>query len=179
MRGRSTIERVLRPALLIITAVMVGSVGFQVIARYLFDAPPVWTGESSTLALVYMTFVGAALVVERGEGFRITFLRDRYVQTPPGRRLWDAIRWFEVAFAVLVVALSIPMVVGLWVQNAVALGISIGWFALGSRWASPAWPSPSLERFAGRSRPRRRRRTRIRPWSSCCSASWWRSSCSG
>ncbi len=130
MTAHTRIERLMRPVLLVITAVMVASVGFQVIARYLFDAPPVWTAESSTLALLYMTFVGAALVVDRDEGFRITFLRDRYVQTKLGRRLWDLIRWFEVAFAVLLVALSVPLVTGLWIQNAVALGISIGWFAL-------------------------------------------------
>jgi TRAP-type C4-dicarboxylate transport system permease small subunit len=126
----NAIERILRPLLLVITAVMVVSVAFQVIARYVFAAPPVWTGESSTLALVYLTFLGAALVVERGEGFRITFLRDRYAHTPAGRRLWAGIRWFEAGFALLLVVLSVPMVTGLWLQNAVALGISIGWFAL-------------------------------------------------
>lgn len=130
MRGGSAIERVLRPVLVVVSVLLVATVAFQVVARYVFAAPPVWTTEASTLALVYLTFLGAALASERGTGFRITTFRDRYVRTPVGRGVWRAIQWFEVALVVLLAALGVVMVITLWLQNAVALGVSIGWFAL-------------------------------------------------
>jgi TRAP-type C4-dicarboxylate transport system permease small subunit len=130
MTTRSPLERLLQPIVVAVSGVMVAAVTFQVIARYVFDAPPVWTTELSTLTLVYLTFFGSALVTQRRQGFRITVLRDRYVETQMGRRLWQAIRWFEVAFVLLIVGLSVPLVTSLWVQNLVALGISVGWMIL-------------------------------------------------
>jgi TRAP-type C4-dicarboxylate transport system permease small subunit len=130
MSPPSPLERLLQPVLIVVSAVMVAAVTFQVIARYVFDAPPVWTTELSTLTLVYVTFFGSALVTQRGQGFRITVLRDRYVETSIGRRLWQAIRWFEVAFVLFIVVLSVPLVTRLWLQNLVALGISVGWMIL-------------------------------------------------
>jgi TRAP-type C4-dicarboxylate transport system permease small subunit len=130
MSRQSPLERLLQPVLIVVSGVMVAAVTFQVIARYVFDAPPVWTTELSTLTLVYLTFFGSALVTARRQGFRITVLRDRYVETPMGRWLWQAIRWFEIAFVLFIVVLSVPLVTRLWLQNLVALGISVGWMIL-------------------------------------------------
>lgn len=40
-------------------AVMVLSAGYQVVARYLFDAPPVWTEELARRAMVWAGMLGA------------------------------------------------------------------------------------------------------------------------
>ncbi|GKX34701.1 MAG: hypothetical protein MnENMB40S_23190 [Rhizobiaceae bacterium MnEN-MB40S] len=40
--------------------VMVASAGFQVIARYIFDAPPIWTEETARYAMVWAGLLGAS-----------------------------------------------------------------------------------------------------------------------
>lgn len=41
--------------------VMAGSAGYQVIARYIFDAPPVWTEELARRAMVWAGMLGASV----------------------------------------------------------------------------------------------------------------------
>jgi TRAP-type C4-dicarboxylate transport system permease small subunit len=40
--------------------VMVASAGFQVVARYLFDSPPIWTEEAARYAMVWAGLLGAS-----------------------------------------------------------------------------------------------------------------------
>lgn len=51
--------------------------GWEVAARYLFNAPTIWAEELSRLLLVWGTFMGAAYLVHRRAHIRITILTDR------------------------------------------------------------------------------------------------------
>ena len=55
---------------------------FQVIARYVFDAPPFWTEELARFTLIWITFVGAGLVHQRGEHIAVNSFRDTLPRTP-------------------------------------------------------------------------------------------------
>lgn len=46
--------------------VMVGAAGWQVIARYLLDAPPVWTEELARRAMVWAGMLGASAAFRAG-----------------------------------------------------------------------------------------------------------------
>ena len=46
---------------LVMLAVLVGSVTLQVVARYGFSAPPVWTEEAARYAMIWVGLMGAAM----------------------------------------------------------------------------------------------------------------------
>ncbi|CAG1007277.1 hypothetical protein RHIZO_03351 [Rhizobiaceae bacterium] len=67
MRGAATalkslsgaLDRVAMWGAVAALAVMVFSAGYQVVARYIFDAPPVWTEELARRAMVWAGMLGA------------------------------------------------------------------------------------------------------------------------
>ena len=48
---------------------------YEVLARYLFNAPTTWAAELSQLLLIWGTFLGAARALQRREHIRITVLQ--------------------------------------------------------------------------------------------------------
>lgn len=75
--------------------------GWEVAARYLFNAPTIWAEELSRLLLVWGTFVGAAFLVHRRAHIRITILTDR-LPTPARTALELASLAAIAAFALAV-----------------------------------------------------------------------------
>lgn len=64
-------ERVVGAAERVVVGVLVASmtvlVAIQVVARHIFDSPLVWTDEAARFTLVWLTFLGAALLaLEKG-----------------------------------------------------------------------------------------------------------------
>ncbi len=49
----------------------------NVVARYVFEAPIIWTEEIMTMILLWCVFLGAALVTRRDEHLRMNILSDR------------------------------------------------------------------------------------------------------
>ncbi len=88
-RGTSlllTAVEVLAAALLAADLVVVM---FSVLARFLFDAPPVWADDAARALLLAVSFLGAAAALARGENAGVTFFVDRLA--PPARRRIDAL----------------------------------------------------------------------------------------
>lgn len=54
---------------------LVGAVFLQVVARYIFSAPPFWTEELARYLLIWITFVGAALVHHHNEHIAVDMIR--------------------------------------------------------------------------------------------------------
>lgn len=74
---------------------------FSVLARFFFDAPPVWSDDAARILLLAVSFLGAAAALARGENAGVTFFVDRL---PPGARSRiDAL----AATAVLLVAAAL------------------------------------------------------------------------
>lgn len=59
-RLSSTINSIALWGAVLAVVVMVGSAGWQVIARYILDAPPIWTEELSRRAMVWGGMLGAS-----------------------------------------------------------------------------------------------------------------------
>lgn len=113
----------IRVSLIGLFLLLVVAVFFQVIARYLFEAPPFWTEELARFTLIWITFVGAALVHHHGEHIRVDGLRESL----PGvlRRLLD-VATSVLALTLLALILKAGYEIVLFgTQRAPALGISM------------------------------------------------------
>jgi len=62
----------------IATAVM-----YTVIARYVFNAAPLWAEEAPRVFFLWMTYLGIAVATRRGQNIRVTFFVEKL---PPGTR---------------------------------------------------------------------------------------------
>ena len=139
---------------LVMLAVLVGAVSLQVVARYGFSAPPVWTEEAARYAMIWVGLMGAAM------SFKARF--DPALFTPKtGPRLQIALRLLQTAMVLLFVApvlwysvvgtngtfarsflgrairstsgaMELPMI---WVALAVPLAFTIILIHLAARWA--------------------------------------------
>lgn len=48
----------------------------QVVGRYVFASPPSWSQQLATILFVWLTFIGAALALKRGEHFAVAVVVD-------------------------------------------------------------------------------------------------------
>ncbi|MBX3677325.1 MAG: TRAP transporter small permease [Rhodocyclaceae bacterium] len=116
-------------------AVVVISTSLGVVYRYILQSPLTWTNDAGGIALVWMTFIGAAAVHKEGGHVAITGLVKMFP------RRWNLL----VALAsALVVGLSV-VVIGWyaviaaqvqWPQEIVALRISRGFYSVPIVWAA-------------------------------------------
>ncbi len=81
------------------TLVLLG--GLQVLLRYVFSRPLVWSEEFASLLLLWLTFVGAAFADRRRSHVAVTFLLDL---CPISVRRWLRATWLVLigAFLLLV-----------------------------------------------------------------------------
>jgi TRAP-type transport system small permease protein len=130
MREKSIIEKISKPVLPMVLVILVAFMAIQVFTRYVLNDPTGWTDEASSIALVYLTFLGSAMVVKRKQAFRITFIRDKIKGTRGGIVIEKTIKLLEIAFLIIAILYSIPLMIQLWNQDTAALRIPKSWVAL-------------------------------------------------
>ena len=59
---------------MVILTVMVVIVALQVASRYLFPSPISWTEEASRYCLIWLTFLGASMVIRTKGHFAVEYL---------------------------------------------------------------------------------------------------------
>ena len=110
-------------------AVMTTVVFSQVLARYLFNASLSWSEEMARFAFVWLSFMGAAILVRRDEHIRVTMLADMLPD-----RYWGFARALE--YLGVLTCLYFFVIGGLsltsaeWSQLAPATQIPMGWVYL-------------------------------------------------
>ena len=81
-----TLDRALEAALYYASAaLMLGLTAvilYAVVARYFFNAAPIWSEEVPRVAFLWITYLAIAVAVKRGQGLRITFLLERLPPLP-------------------------------------------------------------------------------------------------
>jgi TRAP-type C4-dicarboxylate transport system permease small subunit len=115
-----------------IVAAQVILVGFlalstlQVVSRYVFDAPLVWTEELSANLLIWMTFLGSAAILRSDSHVRVELVEEFF-----GPRV---ARWLFALFDAVIIAFLICLVIGGWqlmsqleYERTPALRIPIAW----------------------------------------------------
>jgi TRAP-type C4-dicarboxylate transport system permease small subunit len=71
------IEKALDAVLVFMMIVMAGSVVLQVTSRYVFNNPTSWSEELARYLFVWITFLGAAVVIRKRRHVDVTVLTDR------------------------------------------------------------------------------------------------------
>ncbi|MFR9660201.1 MAG: TRAP transporter small permease subunit, partial [Rikenellaceae bacterium] len=102
---RAKIDKILGGALAVILSAMVVDVVWQVMSRYLFASPSIFTDELAAFLLIWLGILGGAYVYGQGEHLAISFVAEKF---SPSMQL--RIKAF-VEVVVLLFALSV-MVVG-------------------------------------------------------------------
>ena len=71
------IEKALDAVLVFMMVVMAGAVVLQVASRYVFNRPTSWSEELARYLFVWITFLGAAVVIRKRRHVDVTVLTDR------------------------------------------------------------------------------------------------------
>ena len=69
-----------------------GMIGYEVVARFVFNAPTIWAEEMSRFFQIWATYLAAAMLLRRQELIRITFIIGRL-----GPRAWRAAEIFSLS----------------------------------------------------------------------------------
>jgi TRAP-type transport system small permease protein len=127
------LDRVLSGAVrwvvILMMALMTVVVFSQVMARYFFNFSLSWTEEIARFAFVWLSFMGAAILVRRDEHIRVTMLVDA-LPTP----VWAITRTLEYAGILtclyFFVSGGLSLTEAEWSQLAPATQIPMGWIYL-------------------------------------------------
>ena len=84
-RGVSLLLTAVETLAAILLAADLAIVMFSVLARFFFDAPPVWSDDAARTLLLAVSFLGAAAALARGENAGVTFFVDRLGARARGR----------------------------------------------------------------------------------------------
>ena len=82
--------------------------GYEVVARYFFNAPTIWAEELARLFMVWAVFAGSSSLIRNNEHIRVTILTDRF--GPGVRRTLDLVSLvFVLAMAAFVAWYGTPI----------------------------------------------------------------------
>ncbi len=123
-RTLGAVEAALRVVVGLLVAMIVVLVGAQVVFRYVFQTPIVWSEEFTTLCYQWVSYLGAALAVRYRAHFGVDFVA-RHLER------WSSTLTWVGHFVVLLIALfmivyGFRIVESSWAQMYPTLGFSVG-----------------------------------------------------
>jgi TRAP-type C4-dicarboxylate transport system permease small subunit len=68
------IRHIIRLALLILSGVIIFTVFYQVVSRYVFQAPPDWTEEVARFSLVWLVLLGSSVCIRKSRHFHVDYI---------------------------------------------------------------------------------------------------------
>jgi TRAP-type C4-dicarboxylate transport system permease small subunit len=109
---------------------LTGGILYTVVARYFFNASPVWADELPRVIFLWVSYLAVAVAVRRGQSLRITFLLEKM---PPRARL--------VAEMVMHLAILVMLGFLIW-NNRPVIELSSQTRMLATQWADSVrfWP---------------------------------------
>jgi TRAP-type C4-dicarboxylate transport system permease small subunit len=108
-------------------AVLIATVFYQVLGRYLFNAPPSWSEELARFLQVWIALLASALCVQQGMHLGVDYLL--YAVSPRGRALLEVLVHVLVSgFLLLLLAQGLRILEVAAVQSSPAMGINM-WYA--------------------------------------------------
>jgi TRAP-type C4-dicarboxylate transport system permease small subunit len=110
--------------------IVVGLVSAQVVARYIFNASLTWSEEAVRMTFVYLTFLGAALALGRGQNMKIDLVSG-FLGPRARLRLDLSLHALSLVFVLVVLAYSIPLLQRLYPTPTPALQWSMVTFYAG------------------------------------------------
>lgn len=114
---------------IVLFAIMIVVVFYEVVARYLFNAPTFWSAALARLAMVWLVMLGLARGLRVKDNIRVDFLVE---QMP--RKLQIAAAWLRLAavaiFALVMVVFGLQLSIGSMNHMIGGLQIAKAWLYL-------------------------------------------------
>ena len=85
---RKTLDRALETLVVVVMAVLVLDVSWQVFTRFILKDPSTWTDELATFLLIWVSLLGAAVALKRGAHLGMDYFVERM---SPGHRSYVAV----------------------------------------------------------------------------------------
>jgi TRAP-type C4-dicarboxylate transport system permease small subunit len=129
---RKTLDRFLEAFVMLVMAVLVLDVSWQVFTRFILKDPSTWTDELATFLLIWVSLLGAAVALKRGAHLGMDYFVERM---SPHRRLYVAVFVYLCtglfSFSVMTVGGATLVVRKLHLQEtSPALGLDLGYVYL-------------------------------------------------
>jgi TRAP-type C4-dicarboxylate transport system permease small subunit len=129
---RKVLDRSLEALVVVVMAVLVLDVSWQVFTRFVLRDPSTWTDELATFLLIWVSLLGAAVALRRGAHLGMDYFVERLT---PRRRLYVEVFAF---FCTALFSLSVMTVGGATLvvrklqlqETSPALGLDLGYVYL-------------------------------------------------
>jgi len=121
------LRRVIQLVIILMFAVLIVTVFYQVLGRYLFNAPPSWSEELARFLQVWIALLASALCIQQGMHLGVDYLL--YAVPPRGRAVLEVLVHVLVSgFLLLLLVQGIKILDVAAVQSSPAMGINM-WYA--------------------------------------------------
>ena len=121
------LRRLIEGVIMVMFTVLICVVFYQVMARYIFNAPPNWTEELARYLQVWIALLASALCVPRGMHFAVDYLVV-YLPVRVKTALSILVNVLVSAFLVLLLVMGKRILGVAGVQTSAALGLNM-WYA--------------------------------------------------
>lgn len=126
-RALGLLRRVIQLVIIVMFAVLIATVFYQVVGRYLFNAPPSWSEELARFLQIWIALLASALGIQHGMHLGVDYLL--YAVPPRGRALLETLVHVMVTcFLLLLLTQGIKILGVASVQTSPAMGINM-WYA--------------------------------------------------
>lgn len=123
----NVLRRTIQLVIILMFAVLIVTVFYQVLGRYLFNAPPSWSEELARFLQVWIALLASALCIQQGMHLGVDYLL--HAVPPRGRALLEILVHVLVSgFLLLLLVQGIKILDVAAVQSSPAMGINM-WYA--------------------------------------------------
>jgi len=121
------VRRAVQAVIILMFAVLIATVFYQVVGRYLFNAPPSWSEELARFLQVWIALLASALCIHQGMHLGVDYLL--HAVPPRGRAALEVLVHFLVTgFLLLLFVQGVKILDVAAVQTSPAMGINM-WYA--------------------------------------------------
>jgi TRAP-type C4-dicarboxylate transport system permease small subunit len=121
------VRRAVQLVIILMFAVLIGTVFYQVLGRYLFNAPPSWSEELARFLQVWIALLASALCIHQSMHLGVDYLL--HAVPPRGRAALEVLVHVMVSgFLLLLLVQGVKILDVASVQTSPAMGINM-WYA--------------------------------------------------
>ena len=121
------VRRAVQHVIILMFAVLIATVFYQVLARYLFNAPPSWSEELARFLQVWIALLASALCIQQGMHLGVDYLL--HAVPPRGRAALEVlVHVLVTGFLLLLLVQGVKILEVAAVQTSPAMGINM-WYA--------------------------------------------------
>jgi TRAP-type C4-dicarboxylate transport system permease small subunit len=121
------VRRAIQLVIILMFVVLIATVFYQVLGRYLFNAPPSWSEELARFLQVWIALLASALCIQQGMHLGVDYLL--YAVPPRGRASLEVlVNVLVTGFLLLLLVQGVKILDVAAVQTSPAMGINM-WYA--------------------------------------------------